>query len=138
MMGSEFLLRLAGAMQIALAVAHLFFPKYLNWNEELPRLSRLNHQIFIVHTIFIGYVLVLFGALSLIAPQALLEPTALSRIMLGGLAGFWGMRLLFQWFVYDWSSWRGSSGKTIIHIGISVFWIYLTAVYGCLLWGALR
>lgn len=41
--------------------------------------------------------IVMIGALSLFAPQTVLQPTPLSRLVLGGFAGFWGLRLIFQW-----------------------------------------
>jgi len=128
-MSAEFHLRLAGALQLALAAVHLWFPKYLNWKAELSRLSRLNHQIFLVHTVFICYVLAAMGLLSLFAAETLLQPALLSQLVLGGLAGFWGLRLSFQWFVYDRRLWRGNTQRTLIHVGMSLLWLYLAAVY---------
>lgn len=128
-MNLELHLRLAGFLQIALAGLHLFFPRRFNWKEELSRLSLLNRQIFYVHTFFVCLVLVLIGALSLFAPHDLLQPTPLSRMVLGGFAGFWGLRLLFQWLVYDSSLWRGNRFHTLAHWAFTGLWVYLTAVY---------
>jgi hypothetical protein len=125
----ELLLRFAGALQIALALLHLAFPKRFHWKEELARLSPLNRQIFLVHTFFICLVLMLVGSLSLFAPRSLLEKTALAPLVLGGIAGFWAMRLLFQWFVYDRSLWRGNGFNTAMHWLFSALWAYLAAVY---------
>ena len=63
-MDPEWHLRIAGALQILLALLHLAFPKRFQWKEELARLSPLNRQIFLVHTFFICVVLTLIGALS--------------------------------------------------------------------------
>ena len=126
-------LRLAGALQLALAALHLVFPRRFQWREELFRLSLLNRQMFLVHTLFICVVLVLLGSLSLFAPEALLEPTPLSRFVLGGIAAFWGLRLLVQWFVYDARLWRGDAFNTFVHVAFSVLWAYLAAVYGGIL-----
>ena len=128
-MNPETHLRIAGALQIALALAHLAFPRRFRWAEELARLSPLNRQMFHVHTLFIGVVLVMIGGLSLLAPGALLEPTALSRLVLVGFAGFWGLRLYCQWFVYDSRLWRGNRFNTIVHGAFTLLWTYLTAVY---------
>jgi hypothetical protein len=128
-MNPEWHLRIAGALQIALALLHLAFPRRFRWHEELARLSPLNRQIFHVHTIFICVVLVMIGALSLLAPEALLERSRLSRLVLGGFAGFWGLRLLCQWFVYDAGLWRGHAFNTAVHGLFSLLWLYLTAVY---------
>ena len=128
-MNPEWHLRIAGALQIALALAHLVFPRRLNWNEELARLSPLNRQIFHVHTLFICVVLVLIGALSLLAPAALMEPTRLARLVLAGIAFFWALRLYCQWFVYDPALWRGRRFETVVHLVATLLWLYLTAVY---------
>jgi hypothetical protein len=74
-------------------------------------------------------VLVLIGGLSLLAAGALLEPTRLSRLVLGGFATFWGLRLVCQWCVYDAALWRGNAFNTVMHGLFSLLWFYLTAVY---------
>lgn len=128
-MNYEAQLRIAGAVQIGLALMHLAFPRRFRWDEEMARLSPLNRQMFHVHTLFVCVVLVMIGGLSLFAPAALLEPTSLSRLVLIGFAGFWGLRLYCQWFVYDSSLWRGQAVNTIVHGVCTLIWIYLTAVY---------
>lgn len=130
-MNIELHFRIAGALQIAIAALHLTFPKRLGWKEELPRLSLLNRQIFVVHAIFICIVLVLMGGLSLFAPGALLEPSRLARLVLAGFTAFWALRLAFQWFVYDQKLWRGSRSNTLLQFGATALWLYFTAVYGC-------
>jgi len=128
-MNPELHLCIAGALQIALALLHIAFPRRFHWKEELARLSPLNRQIFLVHTFFICLVLVMIGSLSLLAPSALLEPTRLSRLVLGGFSAFWGLRLLCQWFVYDPALWRGQTVNTVVHVLSTLLWLYLTAVY---------
>lgn len=128
-MNLELQIRIAGALQIALAIVHLTFPKRFNWGEELARLSLLNRQMFNVHTIFVCVVLVMMGSLSLFYADALLQPSPLSRPVLICFAIFWALRLVFQWFVYDWSLWRGNTFNTVVHFVFTAFWIYLTAVY---------
>lgn len=128
-MNLEFHLRAAGAVQVALAAIHLLFPKRFAWKEELPRLSLLNRQIFLVHTFFICVVLVLFGSWSFFLAPDLLRPSPLSRPVVGGIAVFWLLRLFCQWFVYDPSLWRGDRRNTRIHWAATAVWIYLAAVY---------
>ena len=128
-MNPEWHLRIAGALQIALALAHLLFPRRFKWAEELSRLSPLNRQMFHVHTLFICVVLLMIGALSLLAPTALLEPSELSRLVLLGFASFWALRLYCQWFVYDHALWRGRLFETVVHALCTLLWLYLTVVY---------
>ncbi len=128
-MSDEWLLRTAGALQIALALLHAFFPKRFDWAVELGRLSLLNRQIFIVHTVFVCFTLLLLGSLSAFAPQALLVPTPLSRLVLAGIASFWGLRFLVQWLYYDRVLWRGHRFNTVMHGLFTGVWVYLTGVY---------
>jgi hypothetical protein len=128
-MSPEFHLRIAGALQILLAALHLAFPARFRWREELARLSTLNRQLFHVHTLFVCVVVLLFGALSLLAPAALLEPSPLARLVLVGIAGFWGLRLYCQWFVFARGLWWGNRFNTVVQALLSLLWIYLLAVY---------
>jgi hypothetical protein len=129
-MSLELYLRFAGLLQIALAAAHIPFPRLFNWKVELARLSLLNRQIFIVHTLFIVLVLLLIGALSLVAPTSLTEPTRLGLFIGAGLFVFWLARLFVQFFVYDPALWRGDRTRTVAHITVSIVWLYLALVYG--------
>lgn len=131
-----FHLRVAGILQILLALFHLLLPSRLNWREDLNRLSLVNRQIFWVHTFFIGLVLALQGALSLFWAPALVEPSRLGPPLLGALTLFWGLRLLFQWFVFDRALWRGQSFNTVVHLSFTLLWVYFTAVYGWGFWTA--
>ena len=127
-------LRIAGALLLLLACSHVVFPKRFHWAEELPRLSLLNRQMFLVHTFFIALLVAFMGILSLVFPEALLERSQLGRVVLAGLTIFWATRLLFQWFVYDRRLWRGQPFNTFVHYTFTAFWIYLTAVFGWALW----
>ncbi len=129
-MNPELHLRVAGVLQILLALLHLDFPRRFAWRVELGQLSLLNRQMFHVHTLFVCLVLALFGALSLFAPAALLEPTRLARLVLAGIAVFWLVRLYCQWFVYDSQLWRGKPFEMAMHCLFSLLWGYLVAVYG--------
>ena len=127
-------LRIVGAIMAALVVVNLFVPRRLRWREEMARLSLVNRQIFEVHTIFIVLTLAMFAVLLLTGSDALLEPTRLSRLVLGGLTVFWGLRLLMQWFYYSPAIWRGDPLRTAMHYGFSVAWIYVTSVFAVALW----
>lgn len=126
--------RIAGGLLLGLAVLNVFVPRRFNWRAELTRVSPLNRQIFLVHAGFIVLILILMGVLSAFYSAALLDPSPLSRLVLGGLALFWLVRLFTQWFVYDASLWRGNRFNTGMHWLFTLFWLYLTAVYAAALW----
>ena len=131
-MSLELNLRIAGALLLLLAGAHVFFPKELGWKKDLAKLTLLNRQIFLVHTGFIMLILMLFGVLALGFTADLIAPSRLAAAVLGGLTLFWGLRLVTQQFIYDRALWRGNRRNTILHILATLLWIYLTAVFG---WG---
>ena len=122
-------LRVAGALQLLIAAAHLAFPAALHWEDELARLSPLNRQLFHVHTLFVCMVLLLLGALSLFAADALSTPTPLARLVTAGIAAFWALRLYCQWFVFAPGLWRGNRARTAIHLLLTLLWSYFTLVY---------
>ena len=124
-----FNLRLVGVLMAGLVVVNLFVPGRFQWREELSRVSLLNRQIFEVHAIFLVLILAMFSVLLLSSSEALLEPTRLSRLVLGGLTIFWGLRLLAQFFYYSPATWRGNRLRTMVHYGFSAAWIYVTAVF---------
>jgi uncharacterized membrane protein YidH (DUF202 family) len=116
----------AAALQIALAVLHLAFPARFQWKEEAARMSRLNEQIFYVHTFFVCLVLVLFGVWTFLLVDS---PGREARIIAGGISIFWFARLLTQLFVYDAAHWRGKAFETAVHIMFLCLWCFLTGVY---------
>ena len=127
-------LRIVGASLIALSLAHVLFAKHLRWKEDAARLTPINRQIFHVHAFFICLIVLMMGLLCLLAPQRLAEPTPLARLVLIGLVIFWGTRLVFQWFVYDSSLWRGHRGNTFVHFAFTILWSYYTFVFAYALW----
>jgi hypothetical protein len=127
-------LRIVGILLIALALVHLDFPRRFHWAEELSRLSPLNRQVFVVHTFFIALVVAMMGVLSALFPHLLLERSGLARVVLAGLASFWAIRLVFQWFVYDKSLWKGQRFNTLIHFVFTGLWSFFSGVYFWALW----
>ena len=122
-------LRVVGASLIALAIAHLYFARHLNWKTDAARLSPVNRQVFHVHTFFICLTLVMMGVLALGFPETLTARTPLARLVLLGHTAFWAIRLLFQWFVYDTALWRGHRLNTAVHLLFTLVWVYFTFVY---------
>lgn len=134
----ELHLRIVGVMIFALLGLNFALPRRFHWREELPRLSLINRQIFIVHAMFIALLLTMFGTLSLGFAPLLLEPAPLPRLVLGGLALFWFVRLLAQWLIYDRSLWRGKTFETSVHLTFTLVWLYFTATYSAALWFNLK
>jgi hypothetical protein len=118
-------LKITGFILMALAVAHLIFPRYFKWTSDLKGISLINRQMMYVHTFFIGVIVFLMGLLC-ISSAADLITTGLGRKVCLGLSAFWLLRLFVQFFVYSTKLWRGKKLETSIHILFSVLWIYFS------------
>ena len=111
-----------------LAFLHAGFPKYFNWKKELPNLSLINKQMMEVHTFFLAFVLFLIGLLCFLSTNEIIE-TNLGRTLAVGLAIFWFVRLLFQFFVYSPKLWKGKKFETVMHVLFTFLWGYLSAIF---------
>ena len=116
-------------MLIILAIVHAAFPRRFKWKDELSSLSLINRQMMVVHTFFIALTLLLMGALCIYNSNEIIN-TPFGRIIALGMFIFWGVRLVFQFFVYSSDLWKGKKFETLIHILFSLLWLYFTAIFG--------
>lgn len=121
-------LHIIGTLLILLALIHIIFPKYFNWNKELSRVSLINRQMMTVHTFFVALIVFLMGLLCITSSTELIE-TNLGKKIAFGLSLFWVIRLFFQFFVYSKKLWKGKKFETTIHILFSMLWIYFSSVF---------
>lgn len=118
-------LKIIGILLCLLALLHVVFPRYFNWKVELQSLSLINRQLMTVHTFFVALVVLLMGLLCLTSAQELIH-TKLGHTIGLGLAIFWVLRLLIQFFGYSAELWKGKTFETTVHIFFSLFWAYLS------------
>lgn len=126
-------LKIVGSSCILLALVHLIFPSYFNWKQDLKDISLLNRQLMYVHTFFIATIVFLIGLLCVTSAEALVETQLGNRLALG-LFIFWGLRLLFQFFVYSPTLWQGKTLETGVHILFSILWLYFSSVFFLVFW----
>jgi len=127
-------LKIIGWLLMLLSLLHIFIPGYLDWKRELVPLNLMNRQMMLTHMIFIAITVFALGLLSVSCTADLLT-TPLGRKICLGLSVFWGLRLVFQFFVYSTELWRGKRFETFIHVSAVVFWVYMTVVYGMAAFG---
>lgn len=135
-MNAHIHLNIVGVLLLALAGFNFLALKHFGWRAELQKVSLLTRQVFFVHMIFIVMIVVMFGLASLLAAPLMLEGGTLGALVLGGMAVFWGTRLLIQLFGYDRKLWWGDRPKTVAHVVFTVLWVYFTAVFGIACWQA--
>ena len=121
-------LKIIGALLTTLGLAHAVFPRYFDWKNDLASLSLINRQVMQTHNFFIAFVVVGLGVLCLTSGAELTTTPLGSRICLF-FSAFWGIRLIFQHFVYAPELWRGKLFETIVHILFTAIWIYMTVVF---------
>ena len=120
---------LAGAGQIALALASLWLPRILRWGEETGRLSPLTRRIFWVYAAYILATNLCLGTLSVLAPGLLLDRSPLARCVAAYAAAYWGARLAIQlaWF-------RGVApkgrGYALADLAVTALFALWAAAYG--------
>lgn len=124
----ELHLKFIGIALILLALIHIIFPKYFNWKEELKSLSLMNRQMMIVHTFFIALIVFLNGLLCIISTEDLIQ-TDFGKTISVGIAIFWTIRLVIQFFGYSSNLWKGKIFETIVHIVFSIFWLYISTIF---------
>ncbi|HTA83795.1 MAG TPA: hypothetical protein VK783_12695 [Bacteroidia bacterium] len=124
----EIHLKIIGFLLLALSAIHLPFPTYFKWKTELQSLNLMNKQMMYVHTFFVVLIIVLMALLCIFCSHDLLY-THLGRQIGFGLFIFWGIRLVFQLFVYSPKLWKGKLFETSIHILFSLLWAYITIVF---------
>jgi hypothetical protein len=121
-------LEIAGGLLVLLALLHIGFPRYFRWGEELASMSLINREMMYIHAFFLALVVLLIGILCLLAADDLVH-TPLGRKIDLGLALFWMIRLLVQFFGYSSAHWRGKRFETLVHVLFSLLWIYLTVIF---------
>jgi hypothetical protein len=121
-------LKIIGTLLIILALIHIVFPKYFNWEKELSSLSLINRQMISVHTFFIALTIFLMGLLCFTLPNDLIETNLGKKISLG-LGIFWTLRLIIQFFGYSSKLWKGKAFETTVHILFAFLWTYLSFIF---------
>jgi hypothetical protein len=121
-------LEITGGLLIGLALLHAVFPRYFRWKEETAGLRLFTRQILYVHTFFIALTVFLMGLICVTSAADLIH-TPLGRRICLGLAIFWGVRLVIQFFGYSSQLWRGKAFETLAHAAFTLFWAWLTALF---------
>jgi len=124
----EIHLKIIGIISILLAGVHVVFPRRFDWKKEMESVSLMNKQLMYVHTFFIAFVVLLMGILCFTNSAELIN-TPLGKQVSLGLLIFWGIRLVFQFFVYSPRLWKGKPFETAMHVLFSAIWIYFTVVF---------
>jgi len=135
-MGLTEWLKVAGAVQLGVAILNLALVRLLRWKEELSGLPLLMREVFQVHVWFISLTLTILGAMTLRFAESMAARANPALTWLAAMiAIFWGLRVLIQIGYYDVSHWRGKTGRTIIHVLLLIIYGGMAVAYGIAAWG---
>ena len=126
--------RAAGAFHLLTVVLAHFTPIPPGWDENLARLPVVHRRFAIAQNVFVGGTMVFAGVASLLLARDLVSGTAIARLFCGGIALWWGARLVVLPWLRVWPELRSPllrSGFVLLHAECATFAI----VYG---WLALR
>lgn len=118
---------LAGFVQLAIAMANLFIPKKLKYQENLSRVAPIIRQIFVVHSVYIVGVVLLFAALTFGFAGELASGRGLGRFLAAAMALFWLCRAPVQLLYYDASLRRTNR---VGDVAFTLAALFLTTAYG--------
>ncbi len=121
-------LKIIGWLLMLLSLLHVFIPGYLDWKKDLAPISLMNRQMMRTHMIFIALTVFGIGWLCVVATQDLMT-TPLGHKLTVGLAIFWALRLVFQFFVYSSELWKGKTFESCVHVLAVCFWTYMTVIF---------
>ena len=121
---------IAAAAQLLVAGLNLFLVRIMKWEEVVARMPQLVREVFHVHAWFITITLVIFGVVTIrFAGELAAGTNNLGHWLAAGIAIFWLIRWLMQFFYYNSSHWRGKRAETIVHIVLIFLYGSFAGVY---------
>jgi hypothetical protein len=124
------LLRAAAAGHLAIALLSTQLVRLLHWEEDVKRMSLLVREVFQLHGWFIALTLTFFGILTWrFAAVFAAGGNELAAWLAGGIAVFWGLRVVMQWTHYSREHWRGKPRETAAHWTLTLIYGAWTVLY---------
>jgi hypothetical protein len=124
------LILIGGILHFGLLIASALVPRVLDWSSDLKKLKPLSRHLIWTHGGFIVMVIIGFGLLSSFNASELADGSKLARSFCGFVSLFWFTRLVVQLFVIDVSKYLTSTFLRVGYHGLTVLFIYFSAVFG--------
>ena len=120
-------IQVAGAVQLAIALANVPLAWRLQYRKNLAGASAMVREVFYVHAIYIVLVVLGFSLLSLLFAGDLVSGNPMDRFLTAFLAIFWLLRVPIQLFYYPPDIRRQNRLADVIFI---VAFAFLAVVFG--------
>jgi hypothetical protein len=130
-------IRLAGAAQLALALASLAIPAVLGWRAEIRKLRPLTRQVFWTYAAYIWSFNLTFAVASAAAPALLTDGSPLARGVSAFIAAYWAARIAVQFLYFDRTQLAARRATRFAEMALVGLFVALTGVYSAAaLWGS--
>jgi hypothetical protein len=123
------LLRIAGALHLALIGAGLLMPKVVRMRWHLVTLPPFIRQLFWVYYSFIALCLVGFSIITIAFADTLAAGSGLARALCAFFAVFWTVRLIAATFVFDMRPYLTNGYRRFGYHALNIVFAYLPIVY---------
>ena len=134
-MSLQTMILLGGVCHFGILIASALVPRVLDWRAELKALSPLSRHLVWTHGAFIVLVIIAFGTISVVHAAELANGAALARSFCAFIAGFWLVRLMIQFFLFDARPYLKNTFLKVGYHSLTIVFAYLSIAYG---WAALR
>jgi hypothetical protein len=95
------LLIIAGMLHLCITSAGIVMTKVLDWRRNLSQLEPLTRHIVWTHGAFVLLTIIAFGLISICCAPSLASGEPLARAVCAFIAGFWALRLLIGFTLFD-------------------------------------
>jgi len=121
--------RLGGVLQLGVLIASILVPKVLRWHRELASLHVMLRRLIWVYGVFIVFTITALGVICVTFAETIVTGSGLGRAIAIFVAGFWGMRLLVQLFVFDMLPLLDHPILKLGYHGLTIVFTYLFVVF---------
>lgn len=122
------LIQVAGVVQLGIAGANYFLPRLFEYSSNLPKLSPIVRQVFVVHSFYIVFVLLIFGTICVFFAPDLAGASDLGSFLAAAMFVFWLPRLGLQLFYYDPQERRRFPKLNLLFVASLIYLIFVFGV----------
>lgn len=123
------LLIVAGVLHLCITSAGLVMTRVLEWRRYLSRLEPLTRHVVWTHGAFVLLTIIAFGVISICCAPSLASGEPLARAVCGFISGFWGLRLVIGFTMFDAKPHLINWPLALAYRALSVVFVYFVFAY---------
>jgi hypothetical protein len=120
---------IGGILQLGVLIAAGILPIVLDWKTNMPKLPKLQAQIFKVYALYICIMILSIGGMCIVYADEMLAGTPLTKALCFFVAFFWGVRLMFQLFYYDPTGYLDRGFYRVGYHGLTAVFTYQVFIF---------